>query len=181
MATNSAPLNNSSAQNKSSPSPSPSSLSNQSTEEVEKVFNRFDTNGDGKISVTELGAVFSSLGSSFSDEEELRRIMDELDSDHDGFISLTEFAAFCRSSSAEDGGASELRDAFKLYDQDQNGLISASELHLVLNRLGMNCSVEDCHRMIRSVDSDGDGNVNFEEFQKMMNTANASNSKASPL
>nr|QVU02259.1 polcalcin-like protein [Quercus acutissima] len=177
MATNSAPLNNSSTQNKSSPSP----LSNQSTEEVEKVFNRFDTNGDGKISVTELGAVFSSLGSSFSDEEELRRIMDELDSDHDGFISLTEFAAFCRSSSAEDGGASELRDAFKLYDQDQNGLISASELHLVLNRLGMNCSVEDCHRMIRSVDSDGDGNVNFEEFQKMMNTANTSNSNASPL
>ena len=111
----------------------------------------------------ELGVVFSSLGSSFSDEDELRRVMDELDSDHDGFIFLTEFTAFCRSSS-EDGGASELRDAFKLYDQDQNGLISASELHLVLNRLGMKCSVEDCHWMIRFVNSDGDGNVNFEEF-----------------
>ena len=100
---------------------------------------------------------------SLSDEDELRRVMDELDSDHDGFIFLTEFTAFCRSSS-EDGGASELRDAFKLYDQDQNGLISASELHLVLNRLGMKCSVEDCHWMIRFVNSDGDGNVNFDEF-----------------
>ena len=62
-----------------------------------------------------LGAVFSSLDSSFSDEDELRCIMDELDSDHNSFISLTKFAAFCCSSS-EDGGSSELHDAFKLYD-----------------------------------------------------------------
>ena len=60
-----------------------------------------------------LGAVFNSLGSSFSDEDELHCVMDKLDSDHDGFISLTEFAAFCRSSS-EDGGSSKLSDAFKL-------------------------------------------------------------------
>ena len=62
-----------------------------------------------------LGAIFSSLGSSFSDEDELCHIMDELNSDHNGFISLIEFATFCCSSS-EDGGSSELRDAFKLYD-----------------------------------------------------------------
>ena len=62
-----------------------------------------------------LSAIFSSLGSSFSDEDELCHIMDELDSDHNGFISLIEFATFCCSSS-EDGRSSELRDAFKLYD-----------------------------------------------------------------
>ena len=62
-----------------------------------------------------LGVVFSSLGSSFSDEDELCHIMDKLDPNHNGFISLIEFATFCCSSS-EDGGSSELRDAFKLYD-----------------------------------------------------------------
>ncbi|KAG2667618.1 hypothetical protein I3760_15G124500 [Carya illinoinensis] len=149
----------------------------QNMDEVEKVFNRFDTNGDGKISESELGAVLSSLGTAFADEGELRRIMAELDSDNDGFISLPEFVAFC-SSGSEDGGSSELLDAFRLYDQDQNGLISAAELHLVLNRLGMKCSIEDCHRMIRSVDSDGDGNVNFEEFEKMMSNTNKSNGSA---
>ncbi|XP_040996834.1 probable calcium-binding protein CML27 [Juglans microcarpa x Juglans regia] len=153
------------------------SLYLQNMDEVEEVFNRFDTNGDGKISVSELGAVLSSLGTSFTDEGELRRIMAELDSDNDGFISLPEFAAFCRSGS-EDGGSSDLQDAFRLYDQDQNGLISATELHLVLNRLGMKCSIEECHRMIRSVDSDGDGNVSFKEFEKMMSNANKSNGSA---
>ena len=161
MATNSSP----------NPSQKKQSVYLQNMDEVEKVFNRFDANGDGKISVSELGAVLVSLGSTFSNDDELRNIMNELDSDHDGFISLPEFAAFCRAG-AEDGGASELREAFGLYDQDNNGLISASELHLVLSRLGMNCSIEDCHRMIRSVDSDGDGNVNFEEFERMMTNAN---------
>ncbi|RYR17697.1 hypothetical protein Ahy_B03g062393 isoform A [Arachis hypogaea] len=150
----------------------PSSKSNsnliylQDMDELKRVFNRFDSNGDGKISVNELNNVLSTLGSSVPPDE-LQRVMNDLDTDHDGFISLSEFAVFCRSDTT-DGGATELRDAFNLYDQDKNGLISSAELHLVLNRLGLKCSVEECHNMIKSVDSDGDGNVNFEEFKQMM-------------
>ncbi|KAE9607473.1 hypothetical protein Lal_00026977 [Lupinus albus] len=138
-------------------------LKDMDAEELKRVFNRFDTNGDGKISVTELDTALRSLGSSVSTSD-VQCVMEDLDTDRDGFINLSEFAAFCRS----DGDASEPRDAFDLYDQDKNGLISASELHLVLNRLGVKCSVEECHSMIKSVDSDGDGNVSFEEFKKMM-------------
>lgn len=142
-------------------------------EELKRVFSRFDSNGDGKISAGELDNVLRTLGSGVP-QEELKRVMDDLDTDHDGFINLNEFAAFCRSDT-EDGGASELREAFDLYDQDKNGLISATELFHVLNRLGMKSSEEECHNMIKSVDSDGDGNVNFDEFKKMMtnNRANA--------
>ncbi|CAL0312370.1 unnamed protein product [Lupinus luteus] len=142
--------------------------------ELKRVFSSFDANGDGKISITELDTVLRSLGSGVS-ATELQRVMEDLDTDHDGFINFSEFGAFCRS----DGGASELRDAFDLYDQDKNGLISASELHLVLNRLGMKCSVEECHSMIKSVDSDGDGNVNFDEFKKMMSSNNNVNGNGS--
>ena len=155
------------------PNPPSSSGSNtkpsvylQDKEELQKVFKRFDADGDGKISITELDNVLRTLGSGVPPEE-LRRVMDDLDTDHDGFINLSEFADFCRSGTS-DGGDSELREAFNLYDQDKNGLISATELHMVLNRLGLKCLVEECHKMIKSVDSDGDGNVNFDEFKKMM-------------
>ena len=136
------------------------------TDEVRKVFKSFDSNGDGKISVNELGNVLTALGSTVSDDE-LKRFMVDLDTDNDGFICLDEFNAFWVAG-PKDGGVTELKDAFDLYDQDRNGLISANELHLVLNRLNMTCTIEDCHRMIKTVDADGDGNVNFEEFKTMM-------------
>lgn len=156
----------------SNPNLSPSSPSPylEDMEELKRVFNRFDANGDGKISVDELDSILRTLGSGVPPEE-LRRVMDDLDTDRDGFISLPEFAALCRSDTP-DGGATELRDAFDLYDRDKNGLISAAELHLALNRLGMKCSVEECQNMIKSVDSDGDGSVDFGEFKKMMTAKN---------
>ncbi|XP_047328751.1 probable calcium-binding protein CML18 [Impatiens glandulifera] len=143
-----------------------------SISDVEKVFNKFDANGDGKISQSELSAILKALGSETS-AEEVNRVMSEIDKDGDGFIDMNEFKDFyCAVDevSAIDKNK-ELRDAFSLYDRDGNGLISVSELHSVLKSLGEKCSVKDCSRMIRSVDADGDGHVNFEEFKKMMSKA----------
>ncbi|CAN4086624.1 unnamed protein product [Withania somnifera] len=148
------------------------SLYLQNMDEVQQVFKRFDANGDGMISADELSGVIHALGSGTSPEE-VTRMMEEIDADRDGFISLQEFSEFCKGdvNCVGDGGVNELREAFDLYDQDSNGLISAVELHQILSRLGESCSVQDCTKMIKSVDSDGDGCVNFEEFKKMMNNS----------
>ncbi|KAL6864865.1 hypothetical protein ACP4OV_016016 [Aristida adscensionis] len=141
--------------------------------EVEQVFRRYDANGDGKISAEELASVLRALGAP-PGPGEVRRMMDEMDADRDGFVDLAEFVAFhCGGAGGggegEEGATeAELREAFRMYDADRNGLISARELHRVLRQLGDKCSVADCSRMIRSVDADGDGSVNFDEFKKMM-------------
>ncbi|KAK9091643.1 hypothetical protein Sjap_024820 [Stephania japonica] len=146
----------------------------ESMADLEKVFNSFDANGDGKISSSELENVLRALGSETS-KEELKQMMEEIDTDGDGFVDLKEFAEFYRGGSGKGGeggggggGDQELRDAFKMYDKDKNGKISAKELHEVLKCLGEKCTMKDCSRMISSVDKDGDGSVNFEEFKKMM-------------
>ncbi|CAI9773705.1 unnamed protein product [Fraxinus pennsylvanica] len=144
----------------------------EDTEEVEKTFNRFDANGDGKISAEEFSGVMKAITADTT-AEDVGHMMKEMDTDKDGFINLHEFATFCKGetnpfASTGDGGEKELKEAFELYDQNHNGLISASELHAMLTRLGERCTVKDCARMIKSVDSDDDGYVNFAEFKKMM-------------
>lgn len=68
----------------------------QDVADREKVFKRFDANGDGKISASELGEALKMLGS--VTPEEIQRMMAEIDTDGDGFISHEEFTNFARAN-----------------------------------------------------------------------------------
>ncbi|KAE8718725.1 PfkB-like carbohydrate kinase family protein [Hibiscus syriacus] len=139
-------------------------------EEMKRVFNKLDKNGDGMICRDELKLALSTLDSE-SSSDEIDKIMMEMDKDGNGYIDLDEFIAFDGIAGDENQMSSkELKDAFNLYDLDKNGLISASELHAVLKKLGEQFSLSHCQRMISKFDENGDGNVDFQEFKKMMMT-----------
>lgn len=98
----------------------------------------------------------------------------EMDSNGDGLIDFDEFMGVVYDRKGEDDS---LRDAFLIFDSDKNGKISAKELQKVLLSLGCeSCSLDDCKLMIRGVDRDGDGFVDFEEFQFMMKGNSSSES-----
>ncbi|XP_061369005.1 probable calcium-binding protein CML25 [Gastrolobium bilobum] len=139
----------------------------QFREELEHVFKKFDVNGDGKISSSELGSIMGSLGQPTS-EEELDNMIKEVDSDGDGYISLEEFIELNTKGVDPDEVLENLKDAFSVFDIDGNGSITAEELHMVMASIGDECSVDECRKMIGGVDSDGDGMIDFEEFKKMM-------------
>ncbi|CBI15562.3 unnamed protein product, partial [Vitis vinifera] len=71
----------------------------QDKDELQKVFNRFDANGDGKISSSELANVLRALGSESSPEEMSRKMIGSFDSDGDGNISFDEFKEMMTKSS----------------------------------------------------------------------------------
>ncbi|PON62046.1 Parvalbumin [Trema orientale] len=60
--------------------------------QCERIFRRFDANGDGKISWAELADALKALG--LGSPDEVRSRMAEIDKDSDGFISLEELYAF---------------------------------------------------------------------------------------
>ncbi|KAF3439970.1 hypothetical protein FNV43_RR18248 [Rhamnella rubrinervis] len=139
------------------------------------IFEVIDENGDGKISPFELSEVLFCLGYKRSTAtKEAEGMLRAMDGNGDGFIDMDEFMeAVERTTGSGSSGSEEeedhLMDAFDIFDIDRNGKISAQELQLVLVRLGCSkCSLEECSRMIKGVDKDGDGFVDFDEFRLMM-------------
>ena len=62
----------------------------------------------------------------------------------------------------------ELKEAFRVFNKDQNGFISAVELCHVMTNLVEKLTDEEVDEMIREADVDGDGQINYEEFVKVM-------------
>ncbi|GLT50160.1 hypothetical protein SLA2020_236670 [Shorea laevis] len=137
------------------------------TEEMKFVFDKFDTNRDGRMSKEEYKAAVRILGKGTSDAEMLQAFK-AIDADGDGFIDFQEFTEMMRNTGDEGNVTSEIQSAFRMYDLDGNGKISAEELMDVMKKMGERCSLETCRRMIRGVDANGDGLIDMDEFVTMM-------------
>lgn len=58
----------------------------------------------------------------------------------------------------------EIYEAFRAFDLDKNNFVGAAEIRHVLINIGEQVTDEEVDEMIRMVDSDGDGQVSWEEF-----------------
>jgi len=62
----------------------------------------------------------------------------------------------------------EILGAFRAFDLDKNNYVGAAEIRHVLINIGERVTDEEIDEMIRMVDRDGDGQVSFGEFYKMV-------------
>ncbi|KAG6411182.1 hypothetical protein SASPL_129260 [Salvia splendens] len=143
------------------------------------VFATFDKNKDGFITKQELRESLHNMGI-LAGEKDVEDMVDKVDFNGDGLIDFDEFCKLYESMDGSGGGESaaaeggdgdgDLRDAFDVFDGNKDGRITVEELGMVLSSLGFSegSKIEDCKEMIRKVDVDGDGMVDFEEFKKMM-------------
>mmetsp|Transcript_19487 Transcript_19487/g.45549 ORF Transcript_19487/g.45549 Transcript_19487/m.45549 type:complete len:80 (-) Transcript_19487:87-326(-) len=67
---------------------------------------------------------------------------------------------------------SDIREAFGTFDRDGNGFIGASDIHHTYLSISENLSDDEVDELIRMVDRDGDGQVSYEEFRKMVHEFN---------
>ena len=57
-----------------------------------------------------------------------------------------------------------LREIFRRADKDATGYVEASELHMAMERMGGNVSLEDIKQLLKGFDLGGDGQLTIEKF-----------------
>merc|ERR1712113_1099240 len=95
-------------------------------------------------------------------------MINEVDADGNGTIDFPEFLSLMARKMKDTDTEEELIEAFKVFVRDGNGFISGAEMRHVMTNLGEKLTDEEVDEMIREADVDGDGQINYEEFVKMM-------------
>lgn len=145
------------------------SLSEEEIAGLREMFKAMDTDNSGAITFDELKAGLRKFGSTLKDTE-IRDLMDAADVDNSGTIDYGEFvAATIHLNKLE--REEHLVAAFQYFDKDGSGYITVDELQQACADHNMtDFLVED---IIKEVDQDNDGRIDYGEFVAMMTKGNA--------
>ena len=112
---------------------------------------------------------------------DLGMIFDAIDINNDGELSINEFAMFLegaqvtrqqRSQELDQGIIEEMKQQivslFHQFDDNGDGYVTCDEIQKAMIGLGQRISLEDAKLMISTIDNDGDGRLNMNEFIDLM-------------
>lgn len=139
-------------------------LSEEEIAGLKEMFKMIDTDNSGQITLEELKTGMEKVGANLKDSE-LAKLMQAADIDNSGTIDYKEFVAamlHLNKIQKED----HLFAAFSYFDKDGSGYITQDELQQACEQFGL----EDGHLedIIREVDQDNDGRIDYSEFVAMM-------------
>uniref|UniRef100_A0A1J3FI39 non-specific serine/threonine protein kinase n=1 Tax=Noccaea caerulescens TaxID=107243 RepID=A0A1J3FI39_NOCCA len=145
------------------------SLSEEEIAGLREMFQAMDTDNSGAITFDELKAGLRKYGSTLKDTE-IHDLMDAADVDNSGTIDYSEFiAATIHLNKLE--REEHLVAAFQYFDKDGSGYITIDELQQACVEHSMtDVFLED---IIKEVDQNNDGKIDYGEFVEMMQKGNA--------
>ncbi|CAH8555109.1 unnamed protein product [Heterobilharzia americana] len=142
-------------------------LTEDQKQEIREAFELFDTDKSGTIDVKELKVAMRALGFE-PKKEEIRKLLSEFECDNKEFIEFSDFLKMMSLKMQDKDAKEEMLKAFRLFDDDETGKISFKNLKRVAKELGENLTDEELQEMIDEADRDGDGEVNEQEFLRIM-------------
>lgn len=121
------------------------------------LFEKLDTNKDGKVDVAELRAGLKAMG--IFRQGAAQKIVSCGDQNKDGTLDFSEFTKYLKEHEKK------LRLTFKSLDKNNDGQIDASEIKQSLTELGMDITKEDALKILHSMDIDGTMMVDWNEWR----------------
>ena len=142
---------------------------------INRVFSKFNTSNDGKMTMEELKKglmkyLFKGKKSKAAAEKEATIIFNKLDKNGNGLIECEEFVRAGIDKKILKN-KKVLKFMFDFLDKNRNGEISLEELKEVFRKEdGYDSKEDEKHltELIKSIDTDLNGQISFEEFYNMM-------------
>ncbi|XP_010539953.1 PREDICTED: calcium-dependent protein kinase 10 [Tarenaya hassleriana] len=141
-------------------------LSIQEVEVIRDMFTLMDNDNDGRITYTELRAGLRKVGSQLG-EPEIKMLMEVADVNGNGFLDYGEFVAVIIHLQKMENDE-HFRQAFMFFDKDNSGHIEMDELREALADDAGEPDDNVLNDIMREVDTDKDGRINYDEFVAMM-------------
>jgi calcium-dependent protein kinase len=140
-----------------------SRLNDDEIEHLKKIFYEMDINKDGSITLEEMQQCLSNMFK--NNKNYIENIFNEIDTNKSGRIEYTQLisALVEQKTYLKD---EKLKDAFDRIDKDKNGKISNNDF-LVFLKLKKN-NEKDIEKYVKEFDLNGDGEIDYDEFLKMM-------------
>ena len=148
-------------------------------DEMEILKNEFmglDSDGNGEISVDELGQLLKSMRIKLKlSESDIRRTLKQIDRNGDGTVDISEMLQIIEKF--DTAGTiykalhqrSEIRKDFQKFDADESGYITKDELlEIIKDRTGRAVPESNVLKLIKDCDENDDGQINYEEFVTLM-------------
>jgi calmodulin len=157
---------------------------------LRRQFKRYDKDGSGELSLAEVSLLFIDMGLTpkcQEDQDEMKALLREVDADGSGELDFDEFQDLVQriterlrfsqrrreNETAKQLGFNaqqvvELRESFFSLDQDGSGELSIDECRTTLTLLRKNMSAEDLNVLFETIDKDGNGRIDFQEFLHFM-------------
>ena len=143
-------------------------LTEDEVEEIREAFNLFDTEGTGAIDPRELKAAMQSLGFETKNPT-IFQMISEIERDHTGAnIDFDTFLDGITGRLGDKESRSGVQKIFNLFDVDHKGSVAFKDLKRVAKELGETMTDEELREMIERADSNGDGEISFDDFYLIM-------------
>ncbi|XP_030759466.1 myosin-2 essential light chain isoform X2 [Sitophilus oryzae] len=134
--------------------------------EFQEAFYLFDNRGDGKIHVAQIGDALRALGQNPT-ESDVKKYTHQYKPDErvsfEVFLPIYQQISKTRAADT----AEDFIEGLRHFDKDGNGFISAAELRHLLTTLGEKLTDDEVGELLQGQE-DSQGNVNYEEFVKLV-------------
>ncbi|KAF0976481.1 hypothetical protein FDP41_004380 [Naegleria fowleri] len=142
-------------------------LTQEQLSDAQDAFNLYDRDGDGKITLADLGTLLRCCGKNPTNAE-VENIKAEADPSGTGSFTFETLKTLLEKYTFKADNEQDVKDCFRIFDKDGTGFVPVSELRHVLTTLGEKLSAAEVDDLLRDAEVDDNGNLNYATFVHML-------------